>query len=109
MPNLMKAFKFAAITAFALTAMTGLARADDFVALCIKSNQVPGVENPAAEKICTCASGKLAGADRTLAIDAVKAMNAAVASGKPEDIAAATTGGGKGLELLMTAEAGCMQ
>ncbi|MEI6557454.1 MAG: hypothetical protein WCO00_03530 [Rhodospirillaceae bacterium] len=104
----MTVFKFAAVAAFAFAALTGIAKADDFVALCVKADQVPGVENPTAEKTCTCASGKVAGADRKLAMDAMKAMIAATASGKPEDAASATANNAKGIEIMMTAEATCL-
>jgi hypothetical protein len=100
----MKYVKFMAVLAFSLTTMAGIARADDFIALCAKYDPTPG-----SDKVCACASGKISGPDRALAIDAMKAMIAAMASGKPEDAAAITANNAKGLEVIVTAEATCME
>ena len=104
----MKIVKLAAAAVVFLSATVGVARADDFVSLCVKADQVPGVENPNAEKTCSCASGKVSAADRPVALAALKAMAAAAASGKLEDVASATANNAKGLEIMMTAEASCM-
>ncbi|HYD31624.1 MAG TPA: hypothetical protein VEB64_12310 [Azospirillaceae bacterium] len=84
------------------SAMSSAALADDFIAACKQSDP-----NPEAEKICTCASDKIAGADRAAAIAAMKAMTAALTEGKadanlaPDQMMA--------LQAVLAAEAACMQ
>jgi len=99
----MRTLKVAIVAAFALMSVPAMAYADDFEALCT------GVDkSPETAKSCKCASGKITGADRTAALEAMKAVNAAMASGKAEDAAAATSKHAKGVEIVMTAQATCM-
>ena len=104
----MKTFKFAVFVALAMTAAAGVAKADEFVDLCVKSDQTPGADKAALEKTCACAAGKVSAADRPQALAAMKAMADAMVSGKPEDMANAMANSGKGMEIMMTAEATCM-
>ena len=104
----MKTFMFAAVVALAITAAFGVAKADEFVDLCVKSDQTPGAEKATVEKACACAAGKVSVADRPQALAAMKAMADAIASGKPEDMANATANNAKGMEIMMTAELTCM-
>ncbi|PWC35896.1 hypothetical protein [Azospirillum sp. TSO35-2] len=95
--------KLAIAAVFAAALFPAVAFADDFEALCT------GVDKSAeTAKSCKCASEKITGADRVTVLDAMKALNAAMASGKAEDAAAATSKHAKGAELLMTAQATCM-
>ena len=91
-----------ALATFAAVSFSTAAFADDFLALCAAA------QNPQNAKTCTCAAGKLTGADRAAAFEAAKAMKAAMASGKPEDANAVTTKHAKGLGILQTAQATCM-
>ncbi|PWC52766.1 hypothetical protein [Azospirillum sp. TSO22-1] len=97
----MRALTIALATAAAVSLSTA-AFADEFLALC------DAAQNPQNAKVCKCAAGKLAGADRAAAFEAAKAMKAAMASGKPEDANAVTTKHAKGLEILRTAQATCL-
>ncbi|WP_372395638.1 hypothetical protein ABMY26_10490 [Azospirillum sp. HJ39] len=99
----MRILKIAAVTAVAMMSVPAVAFADDFEALCTAADK-----SEPTVKSCKCASDKLAGADRTAAIDAMKAVNTAMAAGKAEEAAAATQKHGKGLEIMMTAQATCM-
>ena len=99
----MKLFKVAAVAMFAFAAVPAVAHADDFEAQCTATDK-----SDASVKSCKCVSEKLTGADRSAALDAMKAMNTALASGKPEDAAEATQKNAKGLEILMTAQMACM-
>ena len=99
----MRALKIALVASFAAVLLPTVAFADDFEALCTATDK-----SEPTVKSCKCASGKLAGADRTAAMDAMKAMNTALTSGKPEDAANATSKNAKGLEIMMTAQASCM-
>jgi len=100
----MNLLRILTVAAFSVVLVVGAARADDFVAECTKNDKTPG-----ADKVCACAAGKLAGADRATALAAMKATNAAAASGKAEDAANAMAQHAKGMELVMTAEAACME
>ena len=104
----MKKLMFAAVMALAITGTVGVAKADQFVDLCVKSDQTPGAEKATVEKTCACAVGKVSAADRPQALAAMKAMADAIASGKPEDMANAMANNAKGMEVMMTAEAMCM-
>jgi hypothetical protein len=99
----MKILKIAVVAAFSAAFIPSIALADDFEALCINGQNVPEIA-----KSCKCASDKVTGADRTTAIEAMKALNAAIASGKAEDAANATMKHAKGAEIIMTAQATCM-
>lgn len=99
----MRALKIAFVAAFAVAAVPALAFADDFEALCTATDK-----SEPTVKSCQCASTKLTGADRTAAIEAMKAVNGAMAAGKAEEAAAATQKHAKGIEILMTAQATCM-
>ena len=99
----MRTLKIAVVAAFAAVALPTMAFADDFEALCTATDK-----SEPTVKSCKCASGKLTGADRTAAIEAMKAVNAAMAAGKAEEAAAATQKHGKGIEIMMTAQATCM-
>ena len=99
----MRTLKIAIAATVAAILLPTVAFADDFEALCT------GVDKSAeTAKSCKCASGKLTGADRTTVLEAMKAMNAAMTGGKPEDAATATSKHAKGVEILMTAQATCM-
>jgi hypothetical protein len=104
----MKILPLIAIAAFTVLVSASNAKADDFVELCVKANQAPGMEKSMVEKSCSCASGKVAAKDRAAAIDFLKASITATASGKPEDMAAMMGKNGKGAEIMMTAQATCM-
>lgn len=95
--------KAALAVAFVAVAMPSVALADDFEALCTAQDK-----SADSVKSCKCASGKLTGADRAAAMEAMKAVNTALASGKAEDAAAATQKNAKGVEIMMTAQATCM-
>jgi len=99
----MRILKIAAVATVAMMAVPAIAFADDFEALCTATDK----SEPTVAS-CKCASGKVTGADRTAAIEAMKAMNTAMASGKAEEAAAATQKHGKGIEIVMTAQATCM-
>lgn len=99
----MNLLKIATVVAFSAAFLPNVAFADDFEALCAGSDKTPEVA-----KSCKCASDKVTGADRATVLDAMKAVNAAMASGKAEDAAAATSKHGKGVEILMTAQATCL-
>ncbi|WP_448190436.1 hypothetical protein [Azospirillum sp. sgz301742] len=99
----MRMLMIAAVAAFTAVSAPSIAFADDFEALCVGS-----VSTPETVKSCKCASGKLTGADRTAAMEAMKAVNAAMTSGKAEEAAAATSKHAKGVEIMMTAQATCM-
>ena len=97
----MNRFAFGLAAAVLLAVSGGQAFADDYVALCKASEQ----GNPDADKVCNCASGKLAGADRTAAMTALKAINDAMSKGKTPDASADIS---KGVQAQATAEAACM-
>ena len=99
----MRMLMIAVVAAFTVISAPTVAFADDFEALCVGP-----IQTPETVKSCKCASGKVTGADRTAAMEAMKAMNAAMTSGKPEDAAAATGTHAKGVEIMMTAQATCM-
>ena len=98
----MRALKIAIAATFAAVLLPTVAFADDFEALC------EGAQTPQNVKTCKCAAGKLTGTDRTVAMEAIKAMKVAMTSGKPEDAAAASSKHAKGVELMMTAQATCL-
>lgn len=98
----MRALKVVLAATFAAVFLPTVAFADEFEALCQGAAQTPQ-----AAKSCTCVAGKLAGADRTAAMEAIKAMKAAMTSGKPEDATAASSKNAKGIEALMAAKATC--
>ncbi|WP_448191736.1 hypothetical protein [Azospirillum sp. sgz301742] len=98
----MRALKIAIAATFAAVLLPAVAFADDFEALCETA------QSPQNAKICKCAAGKLTGADRTAAMEAVKAMKAAMASGKPEEAVMVNSQHAKGVELMMTAQATCL-
>lgn len=99
----MRSLKIAAFAVLAAVTVPTMAFADDFEALCTAADKsAPTV------KSCQCASTKLTGADRTAAMEAMKAVNGAMAAGKAEEAAAATQKHAKGIEILMTAQATCM-
>jgi hypothetical protein len=79
------------------------AAADDFVKECKIGN--PG---PTADKVCDCMSDKVKGSDRADAIDAMAKTNVAVSKGTTADASIMTPKYVKSLEVLMTAQAGCM-
>jgi len=89
--------------AFIITMTPMIALADDFEALCTAQDK-----SADSVKSCKCTSDKLTGADRASAMEAMKAVNAAMAGGKAEDAAAATQKNAKGVEIMMTAQAACM-
>jgi hypothetical protein len=99
----MRILKIASVAAVAMMSVPAVAFADDFEALCTATDK----SEPTVAS-CKCASGKVTGADRSAAIEAMKAMNTAMASGKAEEAAAATQKHGKGIEIVMTAQASCM-
>ena len=99
----MSVLKIAAIAMFAMASIPAVAFADDFEALCTAADK----SEPTVAS-CKCASGKLSGADRTAAMEAMKAVNTAMAAGKVEEAANATAHHGKGIEIMMTAQASCM-
>jgi hypothetical protein len=80
------------------------ARADDYVALCKAGEK----DNPDADKMCTCAAGKIAAGDRASAMAAMKVMNDALVAGKTPDPSSMPADLSKGMQAAMTAEAGCM-
>jgi cytochrome c-type biogenesis protein CcmH/NrfF len=97
----------ALLVAFSLVATLAVAPAvayaDDFEAQCTAQDK-----SPESVKSCKCASDKLTGGDRAAALEAMKAVNTALASGKAEDAAVATQKNAKGIEIIMTAQASCM-
>ncbi len=99
----MNRFMIIAAASVASVSLSSVAFADDFVALCTGADK-----SPETEKSCTCAAEKLTGAERAGALEAMKAVNAALTSGKPEDAAAISTTHAKGLEAVMTAQVSCM-
>lgn len=99
----MRTLTIAVVAAFAALSVPAIAIADDFESLC-----VTGDKSPDAAKLCKCASDKLTGADRKAAMEAMKAVNAAMAAGKVEEAAEATMKHAKGVEIMMTAQATCM-
>ena len=78
------------------------ARADDFIKEC-----KAGTPGPDADKVCTCMSGKVSGADRVAAIDGMSKSNAASAKGGQLDPSSLTPQQVKGLETVVTAESAC--
>jgi hypothetical protein len=85
-------------------ALPSLAHADEFEALCTAMDTT-GVSAAS----CACASGKVTKEDdRTAAIEAMKAVNTALASGKPEDSATVTAKHAKGLQIVTMARTACM-
>lgn len=91
-----------ALATLAAVSLSTVAFADEFEALC------DSAQTPQNVKACKCAAGKLTGADRSAALEAAKAMKAAMVSGKPEEANAVTTKHAKGLEILRTAQTACM-
>jgi hypothetical protein len=80
---------------------TAPAFADDYIALCKATEQ----GNATADKLCTCASGKVKPADRAAAMVAMKAT-ADIAAGKSADMSSADVA--KGMQAQMEAESQCM-
>jgi hypothetical protein len=79
------------------------ALADDFIKECKIGN--PGAD---ADKVCTCMSGKVTGADRAGAIDGMNKTNTAMAKGGAMDPSTMTPQVMKGMETVMTAQVACM-
>lgn len=99
----MNILKAAAVAVFAVIALPTVAFADDFEAQCTIADK-----SEQNVKSCKCASAKLTGADRTAALEAMKAVNGAILAGKTAEASAATEKHAKGLEILMTAQMSCM-
>jgi hypothetical protein len=91
-------------TAFSMTVgFSFAASADDFIKECKIGN--PGAD---ADKICTCMSGKVTGATRPDAIEAMNKINTAMAKGAAADPSTMTPKVMKGAETVMTAQLACM-
>jgi len=87
----------------------GVAKADDFIALCTKSDQSAGVDTEELERVCSCASSKITkSSERALAMEAMKAIVTAITSDRPDDMAAISRKYGQGIEIMLNAEAVCM-
>jgi hypothetical protein len=94
------------ITSAALAMTLGLsfaAAADDFAKECKIGN--PGADS---DKVCSCMSDKITGADRADAIEAMNKTNAAMAKGGAADPNTMTPKVMKSMETVMTAQVSCM-
>ena len=78
------------------------ARADDYVQLCKAAEK----GNPDADKMCTCAAGKIKPEDKDAAMKALKAVDDAMTQGKTPDASSADMS--KGMQAQAEAEAACM-
>ena len=88
--------------AAALLAAAMPVRADDFVILCKAQANMPD-----ADRVCTCAAGKLAAADRSAALAAMTAINDAQLKGKPIDPATLPPDLSMGFAAATEAESAC--
>ncbi|MFI5021436.1 MAG: hypothetical protein ACHQRJ_07270 [Alphaproteobacteria bacterium] len=85
-----------------LLGLAAPAFADDFVALCKAVEQ-----DPEAERLCACAADKVAHAERSAAIAAMRAVADALAKGKPIDPSTLPPDLSSGLSAVKEAEATC--
>ena len=93
-------------TAMALALSAGFmaaAAADDFMAQCKIGTPVPN-----SDKICTCMSDKVTGADRADVIQAMTTTNAVMAKGGTPASPEMTPKVMKGLETAMNIQVQCM-
>ncbi|MBI1208334.1 MAG: hypothetical protein GC191_13750 [Azospirillum sp.] len=67
-----------------------------------------GTPGPEADKICKCTSEKIVAADRSSAIAALTAVNAALAKGTMLDATALSPDIAKGMNAVMEAQTQCM-
>jgi hypothetical protein len=98
-----RSVRIAAIAVVSTVGFSLAAAADDFMKECKIGN--PG---PDSDKVCTCMSDKIKGADRPDAIDAMKKTNVAMSRGTAADAAAMTPKVMKSIEAVMTAQVACM-
>ena len=104
MSKALKYVSMAALAGLAILVVPAAARADELEAQCKIGNPIDG-----ADKICKCVSDKIGAADRPAAIKALKLTNDALTKGKEPDPSAMTDEVTKGMSIVATAEAACMQ
>lgn len=89
---------------FVAAGMVGQARADDYMALCKASEK----DNADADKLCTCAAGKIKPEDKDAAMKALKIIDDALSQGKTPDPSSMPEDLTKGMQAQTEAEAACM-
>lgn len=78
--------------------------ADDYMQLCKASEK----DNADADKLCTCAAGKIKPEDKDAAMKALKIMDDAISQGKTPDPSSMPADLTKGMQAQTEAEAACM-
>lgn len=94
----------AAAMIFVASAAQHQARADDYMQLCKASEK----DNADADKVCSCAAGKIKQEDKDAAMKALKVIDDAIAQGKTPDPSSMPADLTKGMQAQTEAEAACM-